>query len=340
MARDDATWRPSRLATLGRVGDVFERLTRPAMSKIVRRGFPYTAPTVPRGVEVPVDEETLGASFDTEWSRRAPARFVRRGLVNGPISWMVRGVASPTVHGTDRLADLARLDEPPALVFAPNHHSHLDTALMATVVPEPWRSKLVVAAAADYFFDKRWKAVMASLSLNAIPIDREVTGRKSSEMIKKLIEDGWSLVIYPEGGRSPDGWGQDFKGGAAYLSSRTGAPVVPVFIDGTGSIFGKGAKRPRAGTTNVVFGRPLIASDGENTRRFSARIEAAVTELGDESLTDYWTARQRAARGESPRLTGPEYTGWRRQWSLSERRALGNAGVRRRQKRRWPDLGN
>ncbi len=86
--------------------------------------------------------------------------------------------------------------------------------------------------------------MMASLSLNAIPIDREVTGRKSSEMIKELIEEGWSLMIYPEGGRSPDGWGQDFKGGAAYLSARTGAAVVPVFIDGTGALFGKGMKRP------------------------------------------------------------------------------------------------
>jgi 1-acyl-sn-glycerol-3-phosphate acyltransferase len=179
---------------------------------------------------------------------------------------------------------------------------------------------------------------MASLSLNAIPIDREVTGRKSSEMIKKLVEDGWSLVIYPEGGRSPDGWGQDFKGGAAYLSSRTDAPVVPVFIDGTGAIFGKGMKRPKAGTTKVVFGHPLRAGEDENTRRFSARIEAAVTALGDESLTDFWTARQRAARQESPRLTGPEYTGWRRQWALSERRSLGTAGVRRRQNRRWPNL--
>ena len=62
-----------------------------------------------------------------------------------------------------------------------------------------------------------------------------------------LIEDGWSLVIYPEGGRSPDGWGQTFKGGAAYLAGRTGAPVVPVYIDGTDSIMGKGTQRPQAG---------------------------------------------------------------------------------------------
>jgi len=340
MARDDAPWKPSALGRLSRVGDVVDRVTTPFARRAARRGFPWTAPTVPRGVEVPRDEPDLGADYDTDWARRSLARSVRRGIVGGPLHLAVRGVASPNVHGVDRLSDLARLDDPPPLIFTPNHHSHLDTALMAIAVPEPWRSKLVVAAAADYFFDKRWKARLAALSLNAIPIDREATGRKSSEMIKRLIEDGWSLVIYPEGGRSPDGWGQDFKGGAAYLSSRTGAPVVPVFIDGTGAIYGKGMKRPKRGVTNVVFGAPLTPLDDENTRRFSARIERSVTTLADESLTDYWTARRRAADGTNPRLTGPDYVGWRRQWALSERRSIGSAGLRRRQKRRWPDLGN
>ena len=338
--RDDAPWKPSNLAKAAKFGDLVERITHPIARRYYKRGFPYLPPTVPMGVEVPHDAPTLGADYDTEWARGTIASAVRRGLVEGPLRLAVKGVASPTVYGTDRLSDLARLDEAPPLIFTPNHHSHLDTAVMAIAVPEPWRSKLVVAAAADYFFDKRWKATMAALALNAIPIDREVTGRKSSDMIRDLIEDGWSLVIYPEGGRSPDGWGQDFKGGAAYLSSRTGAPVVPVFIDGTGSIYGKGMKRPKRGTTKVVFGLPLRAEEGENTRRFSARIERAVTTLGDESLTDYWSSRRRAARQQSPRLTGPEYTGWRRQWALSERRSMGDTGVRRRQKRRWPDLGD
>ena len=64
-----------------------------------------------------------------------------------------------------------------------------------------------------------------------------------------------------------------------------------------------------------------------------------MTRLGDEALTDYWTATRRAAQGTSPSLTGPEYNGWRRQWELGEHRKLGAAGLRRRQKRRWPDLG-
>ena len=338
--RDDAPWKPSGLARAGRLGDVVERFTHPLARRAYRRGFPWVAPTIPRGVEVPADEPTLGADYDTDWARRMPARLARRTVVNPAIRGLVRAVASPNVHGADRLDDLGRLENPPPLIFTPNHHSHLDTAVMAAAVPEPWRSKMVVAAAADYFFDQRWKAVMSSLALNAIPIDREVTGRRSSEMIRRLVEDGWSLVIYPEGGRSPDGWGQEFKGGAAYLSSRTGAAVVPVFIDGTGALFGKGMKRPKVGTTTVVFGHPITQREDENTRRFSARIEKAVTLLGDESLTDFWTARRRAADGSNPRLTGPEYTGWRRQWALQERRELGNAGRRRRQRRRWPDLGN
>ena len=51
------------------------------------------------------------------------------------------------------------------------------------------------------------------------------------------------------------------------------------------------------------------------------------------------TLARRAAQGTSPSLTGPEFNGRRRQWELGEHRKLGVAGLRRRQKRRWPDLG-
>ena len=215
---------------------------------------------MPRSVEIPPEVSGLGAHYDTEWARRPLASAVRTVITEGPIRLAARIVTDPEIRGTDRLVDLTGLEDTPPVIFAPNHHSHLDTGLMIRSVPTVWRRKMVVAAAADYFFDKRWKASISALALNAIPIDRELTGRKSSDLIRELIEDGYSLVIYPEGGRSPDGWGQSFKGGAAYLSARTGAAVVPVFIDGTGVIFGKGMKRPRPGRTTVVFGSPLRAS--------------------------------------------------------------------------------
>jgi 1-acyl-sn-glycerol-3-phosphate acyltransferase len=307
-------------------------------------GFPYRRPTAPRGVVVPPSKPTLGADYETDWARRRPARVARSIIINGPLRLVVRTLAAPEIRGIDRLADLRALDtskkrnDPPAVIFTPNHHSHLDTPLAITAIPEPWRGHLVVGAAADYFFTTHVTSAASALVLNAFPVARNVTGRQTADLARELIEDGWSLVLFPEGGRSPDGWGQPFKGGAAYHSSRTGAPVVPVFIEGTGSILGKGMKRPKPGRTTVTFGSPLRPVEGESTRRYNERIEHAVTVLGDETLTDWWSARQRSARGTSPALTGPEHTGWRRAWALSEHRARGMAGLRRRQKRRWPKM--
>ena len=60
----------------------------------------------------------------------------------------VAALGAPERAGLDRLAGLS--DGP--VIFAPNHHSHLDTPTMLTSIPEPWRYKVFVAAAADYFF--------------------------------------------------------------------------------------------------------------------------------------------------------------------------------------------
>jgi 1-acyl-sn-glycerol-3-phosphate acyltransferase len=319
-----------------------ERALGRAMAPLRNSGFPYRSPTVPRGVDVPADPSTLGADYDTDWARSPVARTARRLIVAGPQRLLIDWVTDPDVRGHDRLADLLRVAEgdgdPPAVIFAPNHHSHLDTALMVQSVPAPWRQHLVVGAAADYFFDKRWKGALSALALNAVPIEREGTGRKSADLMARLIADGWSLVIYPEGGRSPDGWGQVFKGGAAYLAGRTGAPVVPVYIDGTDSIMGKGSSVPKPGRTRVTFGAPMRRDGEESTRRFNERIERAVAALADESTTDYWSARQRAAKGATPSLTGPAYRGWRRRWDLSKRRRRGIAGWRNPPERRWPKV--
>ena len=70
---------------------------------------------------------------------------------------------------------------------------------------------------------------------------------------------------------------------------------MPVYIDGTDSIMGKGTSVPKPGRTRVTFGSPLRRRPEESTRRFNDRIDAAVAALADESTTDYWSARRRAA---------------------------------------------
>ncbi len=294
---------------------------RSATQAALRPAFPLGAPTWPTGLERQAEPRRTGVHYDTEWSRRWPARMARAVIVDDVLRPLVALLGSPLVSGLDRITDL----EAPA-IFAANHHSHLDTPLVLTSLPARFRHKAVVAAAADYFFSSRAKGAYSALTIGAIPIERTKVNRRSSDLAATLIDDGWNLVLFPEGGRSPDGWGQDFTGGAAYLAIRCQRPVVPVFVEGTRRILKKGAQLPtpigrpfaRGTGVRVTFGQPLRADTGESSRRFAVRVEAAVAELGDETTSDWWTARRRAAAGATPSLTGPDTAPWRRAWALAD----------------------
>jgi 1-acyl-sn-glycerol-3-phosphate acyltransferase len=279
--------------------------------------FPLRPPTWPGTVERPPVRSRTGADFETEWARRPAARLARAAVIDLVIRPAVHILAAPVVDGRERLD---ALDAP--VIFAANHHSHLDTGLILSMLPKRFRSRAVVAAAADYFFDTRTKGAFNALTIGAVPMERTKINRRSADLSARLVADGWSLVIFPEGGRSQDGWGQGFRGGAAYLAMRTGRPVVPVYLEGTREVWPKGQALPRPGAArvSVTFGPPLMPAAGEDARRLAARLEAAVATLADERATDWWSARRRAASGATPPLTGPPTSAWRRSWTLGEKR--------------------
>ena len=164
-----------------------------------------------------------------------------------------------------------------------NHTSHLDTALLLTTLPPTWQRQVTVGAAADYFFDAWWRAIGSALLFNTFPIERH--GRGLSDMPGKLIEDGWSIVMFPEGTRSPDGWTRRFRPGAAALARQHGIPVVPVALRGSYAAMPRGRNWPAPGRppVHVRYGRPVRpAGRDENTLAFNARISAAISALLDE----------------------------------------------------------
>ena len=309
------------------MGQVSLRVAK-ARAMVGRFGFPWQAAPVPTGVAPAPSTRQLGADYDTAWARRYPARLARAALVEGVMRPTMSAIASTNRRGLDRLDDL---DGP--VVFVANHHSHADTPLLLTSIPEPWRHRVVVGAAADYFFGNRLSGAVSALAIGAVPIERTRVGRRSADMARDLIDDGWSVLLYPEGGRSPDGWGQEFRGGAAFLAIRCKVPVVPIHLQGTGRILRKGRTLPRPSRTTVTFGDPVRANDDENARAFAVRLQAAVAALGDEASSDWWQARRRAHAGTSPGLTGPAIGAWRRAWVLGDR----NRGIGRKRPR-WPEL--
>ncbi|MEJ7765502.1 MAG: lysophospholipid acyltransferase family protein [Acidimicrobiales bacterium] len=278
-------------------------------------GFPFAAPTWPTSVPREPNEDTLGPGYDTEWARRYGVRLARALVVDEIERPLLRLVARPTIDGADRIAAV----EGP-VVFAANHSSHLDTPLVLTSLPDRFRHHTVVAAGADYFFDTRLKAHLSAFLIGAVPIDRHKVSRASAELPARLLAEGWNLLIFPEGGRSPDGWGHAHRGGAAYLGTKTRRPVVPVYLQGTRKVLKRGATLPTPSSTRIIFGAPLRAAEGESSRAFAARIELAIEVLADEAAHGFWDARRHAAAGTTPTLRGPESISWRRSWALSEGR--------------------
>ncbi len=307
-------------------------------ARVRSRGtFPWTAPTWPGAVARPPAPRTLGVDYETEWARRYGARLARVVVTEGLTRPITHLLADPKVDGLDRLE---QLNEP--VIFAANHASHIDTPLLLSVLPDRWRHRTVVAAGADYFFDRRWKAAFFAFTINAIPVERLRVNRRSAELAASVLDDGWSLLIFPEGGRTPDGWGQTHRPGAAWMAVRTGRTVVPVYVEGTRQVLPRHGNRLRPASTRVSFGHPLRPEPGMDARDLAARIESTLEVLADEQQTDWWSARRRAARGDTPSLTGPTVANWRRTWALSDRARGGRARSGARggppSETRWPKL--
>src|SRR5437588_5679010 len=146
------------------------------------RTFPWSAPTWPGTVERPPFERKLGADYDTEWARKYPTRLARAMVLDTLGRPLVRAVAAPTIDGLDRIEHLSG----PA-VFAANHASHVDTPLLLTTLPERFRHHTAVAAGADYFFDKRWKAALWAFLINGFPIERTRISRRGAELAGRLL---------------------------------------------------------------------------------------------------------------------------------------------------------
>jgi 1-acyl-sn-glycerol-3-phosphate acyltransferase len=118
-------------------------------------------------------------------------------------------------------------------VFTPNHQSHFDIAALLGYLPGSNR----FAAKREMFAEPVLGAVLRTMGM--IPVDRD-DPQASIERLNRLALDGCSVIIFPEGTRSPDGNLLPFKKGAFVAAILLGVPVVPVVCKGTARIMPKG----------------------------------------------------------------------------------------------------
>lgn len=142
-------------------------------------------------------------------------------------------------------------------IFAANHQSQFD----------------ILAMQGFFKADFRWLAKKelfripvfgpAMRMIGFIPVDRS-HGRQAMKSLleaARRIANGASVVIFPEGTRSPDGKLRDFKSGSVFLALKAGVPLVPVAILGTHEILAKGKLLARPGKVLIRVGNPIETKD-------------------------------------------------------------------------------
>jgi 1-acyl-sn-glycerol-3-phosphate acyltransferase len=158
-----------------------------------------------------------------------------------------------------RITGQANLPAGGAFILAANHSSHVDTAVIFSTLPPHLRQHVVAAAARDYFFEGGWKQSTARILFNAIPVDRETPkGEDPLRHVVRALDEGYGVVIYPEGTRSQSGQIGPFRRGIGRLiATFPDVPVIPLRVAGADRAMPKGAGIPRPYTVRVYFGQPL-----------------------------------------------------------------------------------
>lgn len=217
--------------------------------------------TIFPAIDLPLFVRLLGQTTETvgpyPWQTRWWARLAR------PVLWWydngrkVKPVLKPfTVLGQEHLRGLKN----PVIVIG-NHSSHLDAAVMYLALPRRIRSKLAFAGAADRWFLKgvkgfRRQGWWQSLVYGSFPMKRG-GGRAALAYAEWLIDQGWSIGIFPEGTRSASGKMGRFRAGPAILAVAKGVPVLPMYFEGLKDIRPKGAREMTPGPATAIIGAPI-----------------------------------------------------------------------------------
>jgi long-chain acyl-CoA synthetase len=226
-------------------------------------------------------------SFPT-WNRGWLARAIRHASLATWILPLARLFAWIHVEGHDRLDAI----EGP-VIFAANHQSHMDGPVILAALPPRLRYRLAPAMAKEFFkahfypeehgrlawFTSSLNYYLSALFFNAFPLpQREAGARQTLHYIGDILEDGHSVLIFPEGKRTDAGEIDRFRPGIGMIASRLGVPVVPVRLEGLDKVLHHTWYMARPGRVRVSFGTPIRLT-GDNYEELAKQVEDAVRGL-------------------------------------------------------------
>ncbi|MFN2399399.1 MAG: AMP-binding protein [Gemmatimonadaceae bacterium] len=201
-------------------------------------------------------------------------------------------------------------------IVAANHASHLDMGLVKMALGDQGKD-LVALAAADYFFDNRYKRAYVENFTNLVPIERSGSLRQSLRHARSFLERGFNALIFPEGTRSVTGQLGEFKPVVGFLALSARVGILPMYLEGTYEALPKGSAMLRSRKVGVRIGRFISIEQLEGLtngmpnsaahRLIAALLRNEVANLRDganlpfdaQSQRERWMSARPALEGES-----------------------------------------
>src|SRR5215208_6156469 len=223
------------------------------------------------------------------WAMRFPVKWIRTIVYHLFLLPLTLIMCRVRVIGRERLANVKG-----PVLFICNHVTDVDAALILSALPVGWRSRLAIAMSGEMLRDWRyppaatgWFArlklkvlyVLAAGLFNVFSLPRESGFRQSFAYIGEAMDQGWSVLIFPEGTETRDGQIQPFRAGIGLLASELKIPVVPIMLRGLFELKQRRQFFVRPGTVSVTFGEPIELSGEDTAAEITKELERRVRAL-------------------------------------------------------------
>ncbi|MGA2776733.1 MAG: lysophospholipid acyltransferase family protein [Steroidobacteraceae bacterium] len=167
-------------------------------------------------------------------------------------------------------------------IYFANHTSHIDTLAIWSALPAEARATTRPVAAKDYWNKGPLRRYVALSGLNAVLIERAREDRTIDPLqpLIEALEQGYSLIIFPEGTRGNEALPGPFKSGLFRLMQRfPRAELIPVYLENLNRAMPKGSLLPIPLICSVRFGSPLQVVADEIKEAFLDRARSAIVSL-------------------------------------------------------------
>jgi 1-acyl-sn-glycerol-3-phosphate acyltransferase len=193
------------------------------------------------------------------------------------ISWIFRTCGVRVI-----VEGLDHVDRTQSYVFMSNHQSVLDIGALVLTLPVNWRFVAKRELTRVPFFG--WALGLS----DQIVIDRgnRASAVRSLQRAAERVRGGISVIVFPEGTRSPTGRMREFKSGGFHLAIEAQVPILPTTVSGSFHLIPKRSLKVQSGTIKVSYGKPIPTRElgVEDRHALKDRVREAI-ELGyDETL--------------------------------------------------------